>query len=68
MESDRRALISTDFPSKNSYPLKGGKAMSGKKGFILCVCQGTGQSFTKMDIFGVLSDIRRGKLTNKEKQ
>jgi hypothetical protein len=29
-----------------------------KKGFILCVCQGTCPSFTKMDIFGVLSDIR----------
>ena len=36
--------------------------MSGKKGFILCVCQGTCPSFTKMDIFGVLSDIRREKL------
>lgn len=33
--------------------------MSGKKGFILCVCQGTCPSFTKMDIFGVLSDVRR---------
>ena len=31
----------------------------GKKGFILCVCQGTCPSFTKMDIFGVLSDVRR---------
>lgn len=30
----------------------------GKKGFILCVCQGTCPSFTKMDIFGVLSDVR----------
>jgi len=34
----------------------------GKKGFVLCVCQGTCPSFTKMDIFGVLSDIRREKL------
>jgi len=34
----------------------------GKKGFILCVCQGTCPSFTKMDIFGVLSDIRREKI------
>lgn len=34
----------------------------GKKGFILCVCQGTCPSFTKMDIFGVLSDVRREKL------
>ena len=25
----------------------------GKKGFILCVCQGTCPSFNKMDIFGV---------------
>jgi heterodisulfide reductase subunit A-like polyferredoxin len=36
--------------------------MSGKKGFVLCVCQGTCPSFTKMDIFGVLSDVRREKL------
>lgn len=36
--------------------------MSGKKGFILCVCQGTCPSFTKMDIFGVLSDVRREKI------
>ena len=36
--------------------------MANKKGFILCVCQGTCPSFTKMDIFGVLSDIRREKL------
>lgn len=34
----------------------------GKKGFILCVCQGTCPSFTKMDIFGVLSDVRREKV------
>ena len=33
-----------------------------KKGFILCVCQGTCPSFTKMDIFGVLSDVRREKV------
>ena len=33
-----------------------------KKGFILCVCQGTCPSFTKMDIFGVLSDVRREKI------
>ncbi len=36
--------------------------MSGKKGFVLCVCQGTCPSFTKMDIFAVLSDVRREKL------
>lgn len=36
--------------------------MAGKKGFILCVCQGTCPSFTKMDIFGVLSDVRREKI------
>ncbi len=36
--------------------------MQGKKGFILCVCQGTCPSFTKMDIFGVLSDVRREKI------
>lgn len=36
--------------------------MSGKKGFILCVCQGTCPSFTRMDIFGVLSDVRREQL------
>jgi heterodisulfide reductase subunit A-like polyferredoxin len=34
----------------------------GKKGFVLCVCQGTCPSFTKMDIFAVLSDVRREKL------
>lgn len=34
----------------------------GKKGFILCVCQGTCPSFTKMDIFAVLSDVRREKI------
>jgi heterodisulfide reductase subunit A-like polyferredoxin len=34
----------------------------GKNGFILCVCQGTCPSFTKMDIFGVLSDVRREKI------
>lgn len=33
-----------------------------KRGFILCVCQGTCPSFQKMDIFGVLSDVRREKL------
>jgi heterodisulfide reductase subunit A-like polyferredoxin len=36
--------------------------MAGKKGFILCVCQGTCPSFKKMDIFGVLADVRREKL------
>lgn len=36
--------------------------MSGKKGFVLCVCQGTCPSFTKMDIFGVLADVRREKI------
>ena len=36
--------------------------MSEKKGFILCVCQGTCPSFAKMDIFAVLSDVRREKL------
>ena len=36
--------------------------MAGKKGFILCVCQGTCPSFTKMDIFGVLSDVRKDNL------
>lgn len=34
----------------------------GKKGFVLCVCQGTCPSFTKMDIFAVLSDVRREKI------
>jgi heterodisulfide reductase subunit A-like polyferredoxin len=34
----------------------------GKNGFILCVCQGTCPSFGKMDIFGVLSDVRREEL------
>lgn len=33
-----------------------------KKGFILCVCQGTCPSFKKMDIFEVLSDVRREKI------
>lgn len=36
--------------------------MSEKKGFVLCVCQGTCPSFTKMDIFAVLSDVRREKI------
>jgi heterodisulfide reductase subunit A-like polyferredoxin len=36
--------------------------MNGKKGFIFCNCQGTCPSFTKMDIFAVLSDVRREKL------
>ncbi|MBP2676283.1 MAG: Heterodisulfide reductase subunit and related polyferredoxin-like protein [Deltaproteobacteria bacterium] len=34
----------------------------GKKGFILCVCQGICPSFKKMDIFSVLSAIRREKI------
>jgi len=34
----------------------------GKKGFVLCVCQGTCPSFKKMDIFTVLSDVRREKI------
>jgi hypothetical protein len=34
----------------------------GKKGFVLCGCQGTGPSFKKMDIFNVLSDVRREKI------
>lgn len=34
----------------------------GRKGFILCVCQGTCPSFAKMDIFAVLSDVRREKI------
>ena len=38
------------------------RAMSGEKGFVLCVCQGTCPSFTKMDILGVLSDVRREKI------
>ncbi len=36
--------------------------MAGKRGFILCVCQGTCPSFTEMNIFGVLSDVRRAKI------
>ena len=31
----------------------------GKKGLLLCVCQGTCPSFQKMDIFEVLNAIRR---------
>lgn len=34
----------------------------GKKGFVLCVCQGTCPSFHQMDIFQVLSDVRREKM------
>jgi heterodisulfide reductase subunit A-like polyferredoxin len=34
----------------------------GKNGFVLCVCQGTCPSFQKMDIFNVLSDVRREKI------
>jgi heterodisulfide reductase subunit A-like polyferredoxin len=34
----------------------------GLKGFVLCVCQGTCPSFKKMDIFNVLSDVRREKI------
>jgi len=30
-----------------------------KESFVLCICQGTYPSFTKMVIFGVLSDARR---------
>jgi heterodisulfide reductase subunit A-like polyferredoxin len=33
-----------------------------KSGFILCVCQGICPSFQKMDIFRVLSDVRREKI------
>lgn len=33
-----------------------------KKGFLLCVCQGICPSFKKMDIFGVLMEIRRAKI------
>jgi heterodisulfide reductase subunit A-like polyferredoxin len=33
-----------------------------KKGFVLCVCQGTCPSFKKMDIFNVLADVRREKI------
>lgn len=33
-----------------------------KNGFVLCVCQGICPSFQKMDIFRVLSDIRREKI------
>jgi heterodisulfide reductase subunit A-like polyferredoxin len=36
--------------------------MAGKKGFVFCNCQGTCPSFSKMDIFAVLSDVRREKL------
>lgn len=35
-----------------------------KKGFILCVCQGTCPSFKKMDIFEVLNAVRREKLVD----
>lgn len=35
----------------------------GKKGFVLCVCQGTCPSLAKMDIFGVLYEIRREKIS-----
>lgn len=31
-------------------------------GFVLCVCQGTCPSFKKMNIFNVLSDVRREKI------
>lgn len=34
----------------------------GKRGFILCNCQGTCPSFKKMDIFTVLADVRREKI------
>ena len=34
----------------------------GKKGFILCNCQGICPSFKKMDVMNVLNDIRREKI------
>lgn len=34
----------------------------GRKGFVLCVCQGICPSFQKMDIFNVLSVVRREKI------
>jgi heterodisulfide reductase subunit A-like polyferredoxin len=34
----------------------------GKKGFLLCVCQGTCPSFSRMDTLAVLSDVRRKKV------
>ncbi|MGQ9780297.1 MAG: heterodisulfide reductase subunit A-like protein [Bacillota bacterium] len=36
----------------------------GKKGLLLCVCQGTCPSFKGMDIFEVLNTIRREKLVD----
>ncbi|MEJ5272721.1 MAG: heterodisulfide reductase subunit A-like protein [Spirochaetota bacterium] len=36
----------------------------GKKGLILCVCQGNCPSFHKMDIFEVLNKVRREKLVD----
>ncbi|MGJ8454048.1 heterodisulfide reductase subunit A-like protein [Pseudothermotoga sp. U03pept] len=36
----------------------------GKKGLLLCVCQGTCPSFKQMDIFEVLNTIRREKLVD----
>lgn len=36
----------------------------GKKGLLLCVCQGTCPSFQKMDVFEVLNTIRRENLVD----
>jgi len=36
----------------------------GKKGLLLCVCQGTCPSFKEMDIFEVLNSIRRENLVD----
>jgi len=36
----------------------------GKKGLLLCVCQGTCPSFQKMDIFEILNRVRRENLVD----
>ena len=36
----------------------------GKKGLILCVCQGTCPSFKKMDVFEVVNSVRRERLVD----
>jgi len=38
--------------------------MAGKKGFLLCVCQGTCPSFEKMNFFEVLNTLRAEKLVD----
>lgn len=39
-----------------------GMFMQAKKGFLLCVCQGTCPSFHSMNVFEVLNELRKDKM------